>query len=247
MSEPTKTERMTRELEKYQTVEDMKKRGKEYAKEIDCATSLVYKVIKKIMAKRPADQKALPESREPVVKIEKAEEVEILEPEEKEIGEPEIIEPEELEELEEEEKEEITEEKAERLGDIFERSFERLLNIPIGSLGLQKRVGLTSQDMEDSAFLVTLLVAKNTGTEMITGEYGVEIVSSFHFGSIGIKVLAEWLKKRAEEKKKEEEKKAEREKRAQPQEPEKPAEAEVPTPQELARRKAVKPAAIEKL
>ena len=220
MSEPTKTDLVREYLSQFSTVEDMKAHKadaiayvtKKYPE--GCARSLVYTVIKKLSKDLSKD--VLPEPKEPVIKIPRAEEVEI-EPEEEELEEAEEIPelPEEPEAIEPEiiEPEEEAEETAKRLGDIFNRSIERLLNIPISELDLKL---ISKQEAEDSAFLVLLMFGKYTDFQ--SSEDMLEATSVLHFSSVGIRAFIQWYKERrakqAEEKAREQEKQEPRMKEA---------------------------------
>lgn len=223
MSEPTKTEQVEKALESYTSVEEMKAHSREIAETLECSRGLVYKVINKLA--KTTDLKALPVSQEPVVKIEKGEEKEVIseaeEEELEEIEEPEELEEPEPEELEEEEKEELEEERQERLGDIFVRSLQRIFDIPVDQLGLSEKIGLSKQEAEDSGFLVLLLLSKHADIE--AEENLLEITTVTHFGSLVGRGVAEWYKKRQEEEKEKEEEESKPEPpRAPPQEPETP-------------------------
>jgi len=144
-----------------------------------------------------------------VVTVEDEEEIIIEEPEGEEAfdvpsfeEEPEIAEgkeePEEVViegELEEEER---------RLRDIAGRAIVRIFDVLFSELLDLTKIGLTKQESDDTNFLTMLMVAKYLKVEI--REYLLEFTASLHFGSLGLKVLVAWLKKRAEEKEKEEKK-----------------------------------------
>lgn len=200
---------------------------KAWAEEIKCSPSLVYKWLRRI----PEDQRKAVEAAEPVVSVgEEAEEAEEEAPTEEFEVPSEFEGKEEAEVTEEAPTEEITiEEEAEeaeeqrQLREITKRAIKRFFGIALEEgLGLGKDLGLTDQEAEDTEVLVMLMLAKYVAIEV--KENLLEIASGLHFGSIGLKILVAWIKKkRAEGKEKERKKES------------------VPTPEETEEKPAEKP------
>ena len=200
-----------------------------WADEIGCSTSLVYKWRGRVGVEALETAKRIGEPSQPIVKIEEEAEI-IEEPIEEE--EPEFEVPSDFMEEEEgrvepvEEAEEIgLEEKPEDeqiLNDIGKRAIKRLFGLAIEEgLGLGKGYGLTDQESEDTQFLSFMLIAKYLQVQI--KENILEVTSALHFGSVGLKLLVVWIKKRREEARK----RKEEEERRKP-EPEKPKEEEMP-------------------
>ena len=196
--------------------------------------SLVYKWLKKM----PAERRMAERPAEPVVRVDEEPEEIVEEPvEEPEFEVPEeFIEKEKAEEVPVEAEEEIViEEEAEEeeeqrlLRAISKRAIKRLFGLAIEEgFGLGKEYGLTDQEAEDTEVLAMLLIAKYAMIEI--KENLLEITSGLHFGSVGLKLLVAWIKKRREEGKR---KKEEEERRKPAPEPEEPA----PEPEEPAEEK----------
>ena len=214
---------------------------KEWAKDIGCSPSLVYKW----KAKLPESVTRAVEAGQPVVSVEEEAEIIIEEPAEGEafevpsefIGEKEkpVEEaPVEEEIVIEEEAKEAEEERL--LRDISKRAIKRFFGVAIEEgLGLGKQFGLNDQEAEDSEILLMLFVAKYAMIEV--KENLLEITGGLHFGSIGLRLLVGWIKKRREEaKKKEKEKPVE--KPAEVPAEEKPAEEKPLTTEKEAREDA---------
>ena len=179
---------------------------KEWAKEIGCTVSLVNKWLRRM----PAERRQAVSASEPVVKIEEESEEIMEEPEGGEEAfevpsfeeKPEIAEEKPSEEIVIEEEE--LEEEERRLRDIAGRAVVRIFDVIVGELLDLTKIGLTKQESDDTNFLTMLMVAKYLKVEI--REYLLEFTAGLHFGSLGLKVLVAWLKKRSEEKKKKEEK-----------------------------------------
>ena len=211
---------------------------KNWADEIHCAKSLIYKWIKRMP---DADRRAEKAS-EPVVKIEEgSEEVLDLPVEEtaEEFEVPEEFEGEEeaepTEEItEEEEPAETTKEEEQRiLKAISKRAVGRLFNIAIVEGLSLEGYGLTDQEAKDTEFLIMLMISKYLLIEV--KENMLEVTGALHFGSIGAKLIVAWLKKRAKEKKEEKPVKlepAKTEEKAEPPKEEQPVEVTLTTAEE---------------
>ena len=172
-----------------------------WAKEIGCTVSLVNKWIRRM----PEGQRRAVEASEPVVIVDEESEEIIEEPEGLESDVPSFEEPSEVAE-EEAPSEEIViegelEEEENRLRDIAGRAIVRIFDVLFSELLDLTKVGLTKQESDDTNFLSMLMVAKYLKVEI--REYLLEFTAGLHFGSLGLKVLVAWLKKRAEEKEKE--------------------------------------------
>ncbi len=178
---------------------------RDWAKQIGCSPSLVYKW----KSRMPAEQKLAISPSEPVFTVDEESEEIIEEAEGKESDIPsfeetgeEVTKEEPIQEIVLEEDE--LEEEERRLRDIAGRSISRIFDVVFKELLDLTKIGLTKQESDDTNFLVLLMVVKYMKVEV--REYMLEFTASLHFGSLGLKVLVAWLKKRAEEKKKEEEK-----------------------------------------
>ena len=187
---------------------------KEWAKEIKCSPSLVYKW----KARLPESVTKAVEAGEPVVSVEEEAEVIVEEAVEEGFEPPaEFVEEAPAEEEEAVEKEVVIEEEEKEaeeerlLRDISKRAIKRFFGVAIEEgLGLGKEFGLNDQEAEDSEILLMLFVAKYAMIEV--RENLLEVTGGLHFGSIGLKLLVGWIKKRrAESKKKEEEEKRRKE------------------------------------
>ena len=223
---PTKTDQVKAKLAKKPnpTPEEIK----DWAKEIKCSPSLVYKW----KARLPESVTRAVDAGEPIVSVEEEAEIIIEEPAEGEafevpsefIGEKE--EPAEVEKPKEEIviEEEAKEAEEERLlRDISKRAIKRFFGVAIEEgLGLGKQFGLNDQEAEDSEVLLMLFVAKYAMVEV--KENLLEITGGLHFGSIGLRLLVGWIKKRREEAKKKE--KEEAVKKVEPKLPERTTEKE---------------------
>lgn len=196
---PTKTDLVKAKLAKnpspdYDTI-------KEWAKEGGYSPSLVYKWIKRM----PAESRVV-SAGEPVVIVEEEPEI-IVEEATGEESEVPSFEEEPSEAVEEEATTEIVleedelDEQERRLRDIAGRAISRIFDVVFKEWLDLTKVGLTQQECDDTNFLVLLMVVKYMKVEV--REYMLEFTASLHFGSIGLKVLVAWLKKRAEEKEKE--------------------------------------------
>ena len=191
------------------------------------STGLFYKVKNKLIAQGELG-KAITEAGEPVVRVD--EEAEVIEeevPEEAEF-EPPTEEEEREAPAEEVPAEVIEEEEAEeerRLREIGGRALARLFDVAIEDVLNLEKAGLSRQESDDTHFLALLMIAKYLKVEV--KEYMLEVTSGLHFGSIGLRLLVKWIKKKRAEKKREEEKPV---KKVEPEFPtgttEKPAEEE---------------------
>ena len=197
---PTKTDLVKAKLAKNPAPDPETMR--EWAKEIGCSLSLVYKWLRRM----PAEARQVVSASEPVVIVEEGSEEIIEEPEDEEAFEvpsfeekPEVTEKEEPEEIEIGEEE--LDEQERKLRDIAGRAISRIFNVLFSELLDLTKVGLSKQESDDTNFLTMLMVAKYLKVEI--REYLLEFTAGLHFGSLGLKVLVAWLKKRAEEKEKE--------------------------------------------
>ena len=199
---PTKTDLVKAKLNKNPSPDP--ETIKAWAKELDCSVALVYKWIRKM----PAERVQAVQASQPVVIVEDEEEIVIEEPEggEEAFEVPSFEEPSEAvaEEPSEVVIEEELEEEENRLRDIAGRAIIRIFDVLFSELLDLTKVGLTKQESDDTNFLTMLMVAKYLKVEI--REYLLEFTAGLHFGSLGLKVLVAWLKKRSEEKEKEEEK-----------------------------------------
>lgn len=200
---PTKTDLVKAKLAKNPSPDP--ETIKKWADELDCSVALVYKWIRKL----PASTRQAVSASEPVFTVEEEPEEIIVEPESEESFEvPSFEEEPEIAEGEEEPEEIVIEgeeeEEERRLRDIAGRAVVRIFDVLFSELLDLTKIGLTKQESDDTNFLTMLMVAKYLKVEI--REYLLEFTASLHFGSLGLKVLVAWLKKRAEEKKKEEEK-----------------------------------------
>lgn len=197
---PTKTDLVKAKLAKNPAPDPETMR--EWAKEIGCSLSLVYKWLRRM----PAEARQVVSASEPVVIVEEGSEEIIEEPEDEEAFEvPSFEEKPEVTEKEEPEEIEIgeggLEEEEKRLRDIAGRAISRIFDVLFSELLDLTKVGLSKQESDDTNFLTMLMVAKYLKVEI--REYLLEFTAGLHFGSLGLKVLVAWLKKRAEEKEKE--------------------------------------------
>lgn len=183
----------------------------EWAEDIGCSTALIYKHRRKLEKDQPDLFRSV-EAGQPIFRAE-AEAEEIIEEEPIEEGEefepPDLEEEEaEAEEAEEEisveEEEEIEAVEEDRLREIAGRAIARLFDVAVSDLLALEKVGLSKQESDDTNFLAILMIAKYLKVEVT--EYMLEFTSGLHFGSIGLKLVVAWIKKRRAEKKAEEEK-----------------------------------------
>lgn len=175
---------------------------KAWAKELDCSVALVYKWLRRT----PAEARQAVSASEPVVIVDEESEEIMEEAEGEEAFEVPSFEEEPSEVAKEEPSEEIVigeelEEEENRLRDIAGRAVIRIFDVVVGELLDLTKIGLTKQESDDTNFLTMLMVAKYLKVEI--REYLLEFTATLHFGSLGLKVLVAWLKKRAEEKKEE--------------------------------------------
>lgn len=176
---------------------------KAWADEIDCSVALVYKWIRKL----PASTRQAVSASQPIVTVEEGLEEIIEEPTGEDFEVPSFEEAAEVAEAEVPEEiviEEELEEEENRLRDIAGRAIVRIFDVLFSELLDLTKIGLTKQESDDTNFLTMLMVAKYLKVEI--REYLLEFTATLHFGSLGLKVLVAWLKKRAEEKEKREEK-----------------------------------------
>ena len=232
MSEPSKSDQVKAKLRKNLNPNPVQ--IKEWAKEIGCSEALVYKWKRRLADQQPELLKAT-EAGEPVVTVGDEKE-EIIE-EAEEVGEqafepPEVEEEAEIEERAEGEEvaigEQLEAEEENRLKEIAGRAIARIFDVAIAEVLDLEEAGLNKQESEDTNFLAMLMIAKYLKVEVT--QYMLEFTSGLHFGSIGLKILVKWLKKRRAEKKAEEDKPVPT---PQPQ-PQKEPEPEQPTAQEEA-------------
>lgn len=201
---PTKTDLVKAKLAKNSSPDPAT--IKLWAKEGGYSPALVYKWI----ARLPDERRQAVSASEPVFTVEDEEEIIIEETEGgEEASDVPSFEEEPSEVAEEEPSGEIViegelEEEERRLRDIAGRAVVRIFDVLFSELLDLTKIGLTKQESDDTNFLTMLMVAKYLKVEI--REYLLEFTASLHFGSLGLKVLVSWLKKRAEEKKKEEEK-----------------------------------------
>jgi len=197
---PTKTDLVKAKLNKNPSPDP--ETIKAWAKEGGYSVALVYKWMRRM----PAESRQAVSASEPVFTVEDEEEIIIEEPDEEASDVP-SFEEEPSEVAEEEPSGEIViegelEEEERRLRDIAGRAVVRIFDVLFSELLDLTKIGLTKQESDDTNFLTMLMVAKYLKVEI--REYLLEFTASLHFGSLGLKVLVSWLKKRAEEKEKEE-------------------------------------------
>ena len=200
---PTKTDLVKAKLNKNPAPDP--ETIKAWAKELDCSVALVYKWMRRM----PAERVQAVSASEPVFTVEEESEEIIEEPEGEEASDVPSFEEVPSEVAEEEVSEEIViegelEEEENRLRDIAGRAIVRIFDTLFSELLDLTKIGLTKQESDDTNFLTMLMVAKYLKVEI--REYLLEFTATLHFGSLGLKVLVAWLKKRAEEKEKKEEK-----------------------------------------
>jgi len=200
---PTKTDLVKAKLAKNPSPDP--ETIKAWSKELDCSVALVYKWIRRM----PDERRQAVSASEPVFTVDDEEEIIIEETEGEEASDVPSFEEEPSEVAEEEPSGEIViegelEEEERRLRDIAGRAVSRIFEVLFSELLDLTKVGLTKQESDDTNFLTMLMVAKYLKVEI--REYLLEFTASLHFGSLGLKVLVAWLKKRSEEKKREEEK-----------------------------------------
>jgi len=201
---PTKTDLVKAKLNKNPSPDP--ETIKAWAKELDCSVALVYKWIRRM----PEGQRETFEAGEPVFNVDEESEEIIEEPQGEEASEVPSFDEEPSEVAEEEVSEEIVigedvlEEEERKLRDIAGRAIVRIFDVLFSELLDLTKIGLTKQESDDTNFLSMLMVAKYLKVEI--REYLLEFTCSLHFGSLGLKVLVAWLKKRSEEKEKEKEK-----------------------------------------
>jgi len=199
---PTKTDLVKAKLNKNPSPDP--ETIKAWAKEGGYSVALVYKWMRRM----PAESRQAVSASEPVFTVEDEEEIVIEEPEGEEAFEvPTFEEGPEIAEGKEEPEEVVIgegelEEEERRLRDIAGRAIVRIFDVLFSELLDLTKVGLTKQESDDTSFLTMLMVAKYLKVEI--REYLLEFTASLHFGSLGLKVLVAWLKKRSEEKEKEE-------------------------------------------
>lgn len=199
---PTKTDLVKAKLAKNSSPDPAT--IKLWAKEGGYSPALVYKWI----ARLPDERRQAVSASEPVFTVEDEEEIIIEETEGgEEASDVPSFEEEPSEVAEEEPSGEIViegelEEEERRLRDIAGRAVVRIFDVLFSELLDLTKIGLTKQESDDTNFLTMLMVAKYLKVEI--REYLLEFTASLHFGSLGLKVLVSWLKKRAEEKEKEE-------------------------------------------
>jgi transposase-like protein len=196
------------------TTEEIRQIAEEVKKKTGKGTpSLVYKWLRKM----PESERRVVSAGEPVITTEEEPEV-IMEEEETE--EPPSFEEEEAGAAEERPAEVpaaegLLEEEERKFNDIIKRSVLRLFNIGITEgLGLGKDLGINDQEAEDTQFLAMAVMKKYFKVEI--RENLLEIAAGVHFGSLGVKVLVAWIKKRRAEAKKKEEEEKERQKTQEP-------------------------------
>ena len=200
---PTKTDLVKAKLNKNPSPDP--ETIKAWAKELDCSVALVYKWLRRM----PDERRQAVSASEPVFSVEDEEEIIIEEPEGEEDSDVPSFEEVPSEVAGEEVSEEIVigedalDEQERRLRDIAGRAVVRIFDVLFSELLDLTKVGLTKQESDDTNFLTMLMVAKYLKVEI--REYLLEFTASLHFGSLGLKVLVAWLKKRSEEKKREEE------------------------------------------
>ena len=203
-----------------------------WADEIGCSTSLVYKWRGRVGVEALEKARRVSEASQPIITVD--EETEIIEepaieeePSEFEVPEEFTEEPTEVPQVERPEEiveEEAEEEEEELLNDIGKRAIKRLFGLAIDEgLGLGEEYGLTDQESKDTQFLAMLLIAKYAMIEI--RENILEITSGLHFGSVGLKLLVAWIKKRREEAKEREEEEERRKEQEKPA-PKEPAKTE---------------------
>jgi len=243
---PTKTDLVKAKLNKNPAPDP--ETIKAWAKEIGCSVGLVYKWIRRL----PAERIQAVSASEPVVIVEEESEEIIEEAEGEEAFEVPSFEEVPSEVVEEEVSEEIVigedalEEEERKLRDIAGRAICRIFDVLFSELLDLTKIGLTKQESDDTNFLTMLMVAKYLKVEI--REYLLEFTASLHFGSLGLKVLVAWLKKRAEEKEKEEAKPVPEVETPVAETPEVPVESEGEKPMCVAcGKQAVAPDSKEKL
>jgi len=240
MSEKSKAELVREALKKYASIEEMKAKTQEIADQVSCSRSLVYKEINRIAETMKLE--VLPEAKEPVVRIEKPEEIEMPAEEEqvpKPLEEEEILPPPEEEEITEEPEEEKEKPKVELTDKMVKVLFAKPFEIA-SRLTKCKDIELTEKEKTELCDAWLPYLEANL-PEALAEHFPLIYAGYVTMTVVGSKAIAyrEW-KSEQEEKPKEPEK-------SEPSKPEEPKAEPFKQPEDLEKKKSEKPSFLKKL